>query len=145
MLRIGGNVQGFVADVEMATRFNREVVPLPHGLALVSMTPQWMVDIDDLARQPVSVLMTGFDFLSAGVIEYAESMSQHGVLGYVERRWGLEIVDSAVAWHRGKTVAGPSGTSVAADSPNSAFSAVLRALGLAPVQQTDVLRAVAEC
>jgi hypothetical protein len=145
MLRIGGNVQGFVAADETANRFNREVVSLPHGMALVRMTPQWMVDIDDLTQQPVSVLMTGFDLLSAGVIEYAQSVSQHGVLGYVERRWGLEIVDSAVAWHRGKTVAGPSGTSVTADSPNSAFSAVLHAFGLDLAQQTDVLCAVAEC
>jgi hypothetical protein len=144
VLRIGGDVRGFVAHTEMAERFNRVFVALPHDLALVSMTPEWMRDIDDLTRQPVSVLMTGFELLTAGVIEYAESLSQHGVLGYVERRWGLEIVDSAVAWHRGRIVSGPSGTSVTADSPSSAFSSVLVALGLDHFQQTEVLAAVAD-
>jgi hypothetical protein len=144
MLRIGGDVRGFVANAELAGLFNRPYVSLPHGLALVRMTPEWMRDIDDLTRQPVSVLVTGFDLLTAGVIEYAESLSQHGVLGYVERRWGLEIVDSAVAWHRGKTVSGPSGTSVTADSPDSAFSAVLVALGMNRFQQAEVLAAVAD-
>ncbi len=143
MLRIGGDVRGFIATTEVIEHFNRPVTALPHGLAICRMTPEWMADIDDLVRQPVSVLMTGFDLLSAGVIEFAESQSRHGVLGYVERRWGMEIVDSAVAWHHGKIVAGPLGTAVHADDADSAFSLVLTALGINSHGQREVLSAVA--
>ncbi len=144
MFRIGGDVRGFVCLGEMTERFSRPSVMLPCGLAFVKMTLEWMEDIDDLTRQAAGAIMPGFELLSAGVIEFAESVSSHGVVGYVERKWGLEIVDCAVVWHRGKIVSGPLGTSVTADAATSAFTDVLDALGIRRHDHRAVLRAVAD-
>jgi hypothetical protein len=144
VFRIGGDVRGLLARDEVASRFNRPVIGLPHELGFIPMTVQRMSEIDELSSQPVGALMVGFELLSAGVIQYAESMSQHGVVGYFERKWGLEIVDCAVAWHHQRIVAGPLGTSVTADASVSALTDVLSALGVEPDHHVEVLRAIAD-
>jgi hypothetical protein len=144
MFRIGGDVRGLLATAEVADRCNRPVSGLPHGLGFVPMTPQWMSEIDELTGCSPNALMPGFELLSAGVIQHVETMSQYGVVGYFERRWGLEIVDCAVAWNRQRIVAGPLGTSVTADASVSALSDVLDALGIESVHHTEVLRAIAD-
>jgi hypothetical protein len=144
MFRIGGDVRGFVCSREMALHLSRPCTDLPHGLVFVRMTVDWMNDIDRLTQQPAGAIMPGFELLSAGVIQFAESVSAHGVVGYVERKWGLEIVDCAVAWHFGRIVSGPLGTSVTADAAASAFTDVLTALDCDLQTHQAILRAVAD-
>jgi hypothetical protein len=144
MFRIGGDFRGIIASAELLAGMNRPYAVLPHGLAYRVVDRSLMEDVDELTRTPSGLIMEGFTFLSAGVIAYLELHSAHGVVGYAERHWGLEIVDCAAAWHRGKLVAGPIGTAVHADATASAFSEVLTALGLDPFHHAEVFRAIAD-
>jgi hypothetical protein len=147
MFRIGGALQGFVIAADHSgsiTGHPESTQALAAGLVFVPMTLARVADLDDLTRQSATVMMEGFSRLSAGVIAVAESESRHGPIGYLERTWGLEIVDCAVAWHRGKVIAGPSGTSVTADVVASAATELLSALGISSDAWPAVLRQLAE-
>ena len=150
MLRIGGAFQGIVGTAAAIESFAAgwtsyaRMQVLPHGLAVVGMTQAWREDIDDLTRTPSINAMEGFELLSAGVIEVLEAASSEGILAYVERRWGLEIVDCAVAWDRGKITAGPIGTATTHDDPNTGFNTMLTALEIPVALHPEVLQAVAD-
>lgn len=150
MFRIGGSFSGIVGKVTTIESFAQDwknyarVQILPHGLAVVGMTQAWREDIDDLTKTPSINAMEGFELLSAGVIEVVEAKSFLGTLAYIERRWGLEIVDCAVAWDRGKITAGPIGTATPQDDPLTGFNAMLTALEIPEALHSEVLQAVAD-
>ncbi len=150
MFRIGGSFAGIVGRAETIESLADDwktyarLQVLPHGLAVVGMTQAWREDIDDLARTPTINAMEGFELLSAGVIECLESKSMQGTIAYVERRWGLEIVDCAVAWERGQITAGPIGTATTHDDPSTGFNTMLTALEIPEALHSEVLQAVAD-
>jgi hypothetical protein len=147
MLRIGGAVQGFVVATELVHSVTTQAESsqqLAAGLVFVPMTLARVADLDDLTRQSATVMMEGFSRLSAGVIEFAESASKRGPIGYLERSWGMEIVDCAVGWYLGKVIAGPSGTAVTADDATSAATELLSALGIASNDWPAVLEQLAQ-
>jgi hypothetical protein len=150
MFRIGGSFAGIIGTEAVIasladdwTNYAR-LQMLPHGLAVVGMTQAWREDIDDLTRTPSINAMEGFELLSAGVIECLESKSTQGTVAYVERRWGLEIVDCAVAWERGRIAAGPIGTATAHDDPSTGFNTMLTALEIPAALHFEVLQAIAD-
>jgi hypothetical protein len=150
MFRIGGSFSGIVGkattieSLAQGWKNYARVRTLPHGLAAVGMTQAWRETIDDLTRTPSINAMEGFELLSAGVIEVLENQSFQGTLAYVERRWGLEIVDCAVAWDRGKITAGPIGTATTQDDPSTGFNAMLTALEIPEALHSEVLQAIAD-
>ena len=150
MFRIGGSFAGIVGKAEVIQSLADDwknyarLRVLPHGLAAVGMTQAWREDIDDLTRTPSINAMEGFELLSAGVIECLESKSMQGAVAYVERRWGLEIVDCAVAWERGQITAGPIGTATSHDDPATGFNTMLTALEIPEALHSEVLQAVAD-
>jgi hypothetical protein len=150
MFRIGGSFSGIVGKAATVESLAQDwknyarVQILPHGLAVVGMTQAWREDIDDLTKTPSINAMEGFELLSAGVIEVIEAKSFQGTLAYVERRWGLEIVDCAVAWDRGKITAGPIGTATTQDDPSTGFNTMLTALEIPEALHSGVLQAIAD-
>ena len=150
MFRIGGSFSGIVGDVLIIEsladnwRNHAHIRLLPHGLAVIGMTQAWRQDIDELTRTPSINAMEGFELLSAGVIEILERKSSLGTIAYIERRWGLEIVDCAVAWNRGKIAAGPIGTATAQDDPETGFNIMLMALEIPDTHHCEVLQALAD-
>jgi hypothetical protein len=150
MFRIGGSFAGIIGSGAVVESLASDwktyarLQVLPQGLAVVGMTQAWREDIDDLARTPTINAMEGFELLSAGVIECLESKSMQGTIAYVERRWGLEIVDCAVAWERGQTTAGPIGTATTHDDPSTGFNTMLTALAIPEALHSTVLQAVAD-
>jgi hypothetical protein len=150
MFRIGGSFAGMVGKSETIASLAEKwetyarLRQLPHGLAAVGMTQAWRESIDDLTRTPSINAMEGFELLSAGVIELLENQSFQGTVAYVERRWGLEIVDCAVAWDRGKITAGPIGTATTHDDPSTGFNTMLTALEIPEALHSGVLQAIAD-
>jgi hypothetical protein len=150
MFRIGGSFSGIVGKVATIESLVKDwrnyarIHILPHGLAVAGMTQAWRKDVDDLTKTPSINAMEGFELLSAGVIEVLEAKSFQGTLAYVERRWGLEIVDCAVAWDHGKITAGPIGTATAQDDPSTGFNTMLTALEIPDALHSEVLRAIAD-
>ncbi len=150
MFRIGGSFSGIVGKVATIESLAKDwrnyacMQMLPHGLAVVGMTQAWREDIDDLTKTPSINAMEGFELLSAGVIEVLEAKSFQGTLAYVERRWGLEIVDCAVAWDRGKITAGPIGTATTQDDPLTGFNTKLTAMEIPEALHSELLQAVAD-
>lgn len=150
MFRISGSFAGIVGragtieSLAGAWQNYARVQALPHGLAVVGMTHAWREDIDELTKTPSINAMEGFELLSAGVIEILEQSSFQGTLAYVERRWGLEIVDCAVAWERGKIAAGPIGTATTHDDSSTGFNLMLTALELPEALHSEVLQAIAD-
>jgi hypothetical protein len=150
MFRIGGSFSGIVGKVATIESLAKNWMKysrmqmLPQGLAVVGMTQAWRKEIDDLTKTPSINAMEGFELLSAGVIEVLEAKSFQGTLAYVERRWGLEIVDCAVAWERGQIAAGPIGTATTHDDPSTGFNSMLTALEIPEALHSEVLQAVAD-
>ena len=150
MFRIGGSFAGIVGSAEVIESLAGDwktyarLRVLPHGLAAVGMTQAWREDIDDLTRTPSINAMEGFELLSAGVIECLEAKSLQGTIAYVERRWGLEIVDCAVAWDRGQIAAGPIGTATTHDDEATGFNTMLTALNIPEALHSEVLQAIAD-
>jgi hypothetical protein len=150
MFRIGGSFSGIVGKVATIESLAKDwrnyarMQMLPHGLAVVGMTQAWRKDVDDLTKTPSINAVEGFELLSAGVIEVLEAKSFQGTLAYVERRWGLEIVDCAVAWERGQIAAGPIGTATTHDDPSTGFNSMLTALEIPEALHSEVLQAVAD-
>lgn len=150
MFRIGGSFAGVLASAEvagsLAARWPSHAIvrALSDSVDVVAivMTPTWRADVDELVGS--TVLMEGFELLSASVIEMLSEHSHRGPVGYVERTWGFEIVDCAACWEHGKISAGPLGTAVTADGSNSALNEVLGALGIDRYHHPAVLRALAD-
>ncbi len=149
MLRIGGAVRGFLlAADELPTGIGIPVSSpaqsLAPGLWFLPMSQAWAhaLDLEDgrVPGQP----MVGFELLTAGVIAWAEGISHQHVVAYVERTFGLQLVDCAVAWAAGRIEAGPSGSAVTAVSERSAVNDVLDALHIDPSDQPAVLTALAD-
>jgi hypothetical protein len=150
MFRIGGSFSGIVGKVAAVESLAQDwtnyarIQMLPRGLAVVGMTQAWREEVDDLTKTPSINAMEGFELLSAGVIEVLEAKSFVGTLAYVERRWGLEIVDSAVAWDRGKITAGPIGTATTQEDPLTGFNSMLMALEIPEALHSEVLQVIAD-
>lgn len=149
MLRVGGAVRGLLISADAApdglpvevAKTSREISP---GVWFIPMSSKWAAALDVADGRAPGQPMEGFELLSAGVIAYAEGLSTAHVVGYLERTYGLQLVDCAVAWHRGRITAGPSGSAVTASSQRSAVNDILDALGIDPSAQPALLTALAD-
>lgn len=117
---------------------------LGDGLWFVPMSAQWAARLDIDAGFSPGQPIVGFELLTAGVIAFAERLSTTCVIAFIERTYGLEVIDCAVAWANGRIVAGPSGTAVIADNQISAATEILDALGIASARHASVLTALAD-
>jgi hypothetical protein len=149
MMRIGGAVKGLlVASAALPSQIADSGVinarRLSEGLWFVPMSARWAARLDVDAGLSPGQPIEGFELLTAGVIAFAERLSSSCVVAYIERTYGLELVDCAVAWADGRIVAGPSGTSVTAETQASAANEVLDALGVAAADHASVLTALAD-
>ena len=135
----------------MSTAANMSTAPnmstprnLGDGLWFVPMSAQWAARLDIDAGFSPGQPIVGFEVLTAGVIAFAERLSTTCVIGFIERTYGLEVIDCAVAWADGRIVAGPSGTAVTADNQISAATEILDALGIDSARHASVLTALAD-
>lgn len=148
-MRIGGAVKGLLVasaalPPEIADPGVINARRLSEGLWFVPMSAPWAARLDVDAGLSPGQPIEGFELLTAGLIAFAEHLSGSCVVAYIERTYGLELVDCAVAWANGRIVAGPSGTSVTAETQASAANEVLEALGVASADHASVLTALAD-
>ncbi len=149
MMRIGGAVKGLLVasaalPPEIAAPGVINACRLGEGLWFAPMSARWAAQLDVDAGLNPGQPIEGFELLTAGLIAFAEQLSGSCVVAYIERTYGLELVDCAVAWANGRIVAGPSGTSVTAETQASAANEVLEALGVASADHASVLTALAD-
>ncbi len=149
MLRIGGAVRGFLVSAdEVPAHLPAAVATACRSLALglwfLPLSSEWARVLDLADGRAPGQPMEGFELLTAGVITYAEQLSHSHPVAYVERTHGLQLIDCAVAWDRGRVSGGPSGSAVTAEFERSAINEVLDALGIDPSVQPAVLTALAD-
>jgi hypothetical protein len=146
MFRIGGAVRGLLlrADehqqtiAELITTLDAESRSLPSGLIFIPMTRSLALRIDGHVGVAGGIAITGFELLTAGVMDYAAKASRCGAVAYVERSFGMQLVDCAVAWVDQRVERGPVGSASNGDDAATATSEVLDAFDLSD----DDIRAV---